>query len=243
MKAMILAAGLGTRLKPFTDTRPKALYEVEGLTLLEWTIRYLKKYGFRDIVINVHHFPEQIKEYLDRNKGFGMNYEISDESSLLMDTGGALVKAADKLEGNEPFLVSGIDVITGLNLKEMIACHLKYKPLVTLAVKNRKTSRSLLFNKEMRLTGWRDNKTGEIKGSPVFEHALGFSVFHIINPAIFRIMKENKPFSIMDFYLQIMDQEKILGFRHDDPWFEFGRTGMEEEIARDPEFKILIRTI
>lgn len=244
MKAMILAAGLGTRLKPFTDTAPKALFEVEGRTLLEWSIRYLKKYGIRDIVINVHHFPEQILSFLEVNKGFGMNYEISDERDLLMNTGGALVKAKDKLSGNGPFLVMGIDVITGLDLKKMMGYHHQKRPLVTLAVKDRKTSRSLLFDTEMQLRGWRDNKSGVIKGSKDFDQALGFSTVHIIDPAIFRIMRDKKPFSIMDFYLQIINIERILGFRHDEsPWFEFGRTEMKAEIVSNPDFKKLLKNL
>ena len=243
MKAMILAAGLGTRLKPFTDNKPKALFEVEGHTLLEWTIRYLKKYGVDELVINVHHFPDQVIEYLEQNKGFGLPCVISDERDNLMDTGGAIVQASKYLKGSDPFILMGIDVITGLDLGEMLRFHKEKKPLVTLGVKDRVTSRSLLFDSTMRLTGWRDNRSGEMKGEHDYAFALGFSVVHIIQPEIFNLITETGAFSIMDLYLRLMYSEKILGFRHDKSgWFEFGRSEAIGPILANPEFQRLLRS-
>ncbi len=245
MKAMILAAGLGTRLKPFTDTKPKALFKIENRSLLEWTIRYLKKHGINELVINVHHHPDQIIDFLKQNNGFGLPYKISDESNRLMNTGGAIVKASEYLKGSDPFILMGIDVITGLNLGEMIRFHKEKRPLVTLGVKDRVTTRSLLFDENMRLTGWRDNRSGEMKGQqPIhYTYALGFSVVHIIQPEIFNQITETGAFSIMDLYLRLMDSEKILGFRHDESgWFEFGRTEAIDSILANTEFQQVLRS-
>ena len=148
MKAMILAAGLGTRLKPFTLSHPKVLLPVGNYTLLELTIRYLKKHGVTELIINVHHFADQVIDYLESNQGFGLPYHISDEREALMNTGGGLVHARKFLEGDEPFILTGSDVLTGLNLSEMVRFHVKHQPLVTLAVKDRPTSRSLIFDRD-----------------------------------------------------------------------------------------------
>ncbi len=243
MKAMILAAGLGTRLKPFTDTKPKALFKIENRSLLEWTIRYLKKHGIDELVINVHHFPDQITDFLEQNDGFGLPCKISDESDRLMNTGGAIVKAFEYLKGSDPFILMGIDVLTDLDLSEMIRFHQLKKPLVTLAVKDRITTRSLLFDESMRLTGWRDNRSGEMKGygQTSFTYALGFSVIHIIEPEIFDHITETGPFSIIDLYLRLMQLHEILGFRQDESaWFEFGRIESIDQIIKTPEFQRLI---
>lgn len=245
MKAMILAAGLGTRLKPFTDYQPKALFKIENRTLLEWTIRYLKKFGVDELIINVHHYPDQIIDYLKQNNGFGLPYTISDERTMLMDTGGAIVKASKYLSGRNPFILIGIDVLTDLNLSDMLQFHISKKPLVTLAVKERITTRSLLFNKNMCLAGWRDNNSGEIKGntSEKYSYALGFSTIHIINPEIFKFITERGAFSIIDLYLSLISRHTILGYRHDSSaWFEFGRIEMIDQILRNLEFKRLIST-
>lgn len=240
MKAMILAAGLGTRLKPLTNRKPKALVDVGGFTMIELAIRYLKKYGFREIIINVHHFADQIIEYINSKEQFGIDISFSDESEQLLDTGGAIVHASSYFNGKDPFLVMGADVLTNLDLSAMIKYHLKRKPLVTMAVKDRDTSRSLMFDKNMQLKGWRDNRSGETKGSRINEadYALGFSVIQIIQPEIFRLIEEKGAFPIMELYLRLMETQKICGFRHDkDIWLEFGRTDRIAAYGISKEFQ------
>jgi len=243
MKAMILAAGLGIRLKPYTNTKPKALLKVGNRTLLEYTILYLKKYEVKELVINVHHFPDQIITYLNENNGFGMSYRISDERDLLMNTGGAIVKASQYLKDSDPFILLGVDIMTNLDLNAMLRFHHQKKPLATLAVKKRNTSRSLLFDKHMQLTGWRDNDSGAIKGRLAvdFTYALGFSAIHVIDPGIFDCINESGPFPITDLYLRLMETHPIIGYRHDDSdWIEFGRTDRMEQLMASQEFKRLI---
>jgi NDP-sugar pyrophosphorylase family protein len=239
MKAMILAAGLGTRLKPLTDSKPKALIEVGGFSLLELAFRYLIKYGVDHIVVNVHHFADQIIKYLEECKGFGITYTISDESDMLMNTGGAIVHAAEHLKNEDFFILMGADVLTGLDLGAMIDYHKKKNPLVTLAVKDRETSRSLLFDDQMQLVGWRDNTNGKVKGLKAADatSALGFSVVQVINPEIFKLITENGAFSIIDLYLRLMNTRKIIGFRHDNsPWLEFGRIDRLNDLPLTNEF-------
>jgi NDP-sugar pyrophosphorylase family protein len=246
MKAMILAAGLGTRLRPLTDIKPKALVNIGGYTMLELTIRYLKKYGIRDIIINVHHFTDQIIRYLEDNKGFGLKYTISDESNQLMDTGGAIVKAARYLKGNDPFILIGTDILSNLDLAALIRYHQSNRPLVTLAVKDRPTSRSLLFDEQLNLVGWRDNSSGLTRGEKASRaiHALGFSVIQLIEPAILSLITEEAPFSIIDLYLRLMDSQKILGFRHDESvWLEFGRADRIDAIVQSKEFLTVINSL
>lgn len=212
-KAMILAAGLGTRLKPFTDEHPKALAVVNGKTLLQRNIEFLKDFGFTEIVVNVHHFAAQIKDYLIQNDNFGIQILISDESDEVLETGGGLVKAKDLL-GDESFLLMNVDILTDLNLEDLIQFHYQYQPLVSLAVSNRESSRKLLFDGK-QLKGWRNATSGEeiIKSSnPMRE--LAFSGIHIINPRIFTKMPKEGKFSIMQTYMELMETETILGFDH-----------------------------
>ena len=241
---MILAAGLGTRLKPLTDTRPKALVEVDGISLLELTIRYLKKFGVDELVINLHHFPTQIRDFLHSKGNFGMQINFSDETDELLDTGGAIKKAAHLLHGPDPFILIGIDVMTNLDLSAMMAFHKKQNAMVTLAVKDRDTSRSLLFDQHMHLCGWRHNETGELKGKQAIlaEFALGFSVVHIIEPSFLDLIVEEGKFSILDPYLRLMYEQPIMGFRHDDSvWLELGRTSRLQEHPQTREFRELIK--
>jgi MurNAc alpha-1-phosphate uridylyltransferase len=243
MKAMILAAGRGTRLRPFTDHTPKALFPVGKYTLLELTILYLRRFGVNEFVINVHHHAQQIIDYLDMNNGFGLSYTISDETSRLLDTGGAIVHARKYLEGEQPFVMMGIDVLTNLDLGAMLQYHRQKNALVTLAVKDRPTSRSLLFDSDLRLCGWRDNNSGAVKGDQISreKYALGFSVVHILEPGIFNYISEKGEFSITDLYLRLMVDHLITGFRHDNSaWLEFGRAEMIRELMDTPEFRELI---
>src|SRR6185312_9847400 len=192
MKAMILAAGLGTRLKPFTDKHPKALAIVNGKTLLQRNIEYLAKYDIEDVIINVHHFPEQIIKTIKKNNGFGSNITISDESKSILETGGGLKKAAWFFKDeDESFVVMNADVLTDMDLNEMIEQHNFIKPLATLAVTSRHTSRYFLFDEIPNLCGWKNTNTGEQKisreANKYFEKA--FSGIHIISPKIFSLIK------------------------------------------------------
>jgi NDP-sugar pyrophosphorylase family protein len=240
MRAMILAAGLGTRLKPLTNVKPKALVEVGEFTMLELAIKYLKKYGFSDIIINVHHFADQVIDYINKHDQFGLNICFSDERTQLLDTGGAIVHASSFFKDSGPFLVMGVDVLTNLDLGKFIQYHLKQKPLVTLAVKERDTTRSLMFDENMQLIGWRDNRSGETRGAQIQDakYALGFSVIQIIQPEIFNLIIEKGAFPIMELYLRLMETQKIIGFRHSkDIWLEFGRSDRIAEYASSKEFQ------
>jgi len=240
MQGMILAAGIGTRLKPVTNTKPKALVEVGGIPMLELAIRYLKKYGIEKLVINLHHFPDQIISFLKEKDNFGLEILFSDESMKLLDTGGAIKKARPLLDPDAPFILMAVDILTDLDLSTMIEYHNKNKPLVTLAVKDRPTSRSLLFNNTMQLEGWRDNQSGKLKGVETDKNAiaLGFSVVHIIEPAIFKLIHEEGAFSIIDLYLRLMKEQNILGFRNDDSiWMEFGKIENIRKLEKGEEFK------
>ncbi len=212
--ALLFAAGLGTRLKPFTDNHPKALAMVNGKTLLERNIEYLKSYGINEFVINVHHFADQIVDFLEKNENFGVNIQISDESDEVLETGGGLVKAKDLL-GNEPFLVMNVDILTDLNISKLMEFHLENQPLVTVAVSGRESSRKLLFEENNQLKGWKNLNSGEeiiASEKPLTEKA--FSGIHIINPEIFEKMPNSGKFSIMTTYMELMKTEKILGFDH-----------------------------
>lgn len=205
MKAMILAAGLGTRLRPFTLSHPKALFEVNGITLLEQAITYLKKYHYHDIIINVHHFAEQIIEFLRSNNNFGVNITISDESDLLLDTGGAIKKAAWFFDDGKPFLIYNVDIITDLDLNELRTYHLSNSALATLAVRKRKSSRYLLFDENKHLCGWRNVTTSKeifVRHSPQMK-LLAFSGIQILSPGILSYLPEEQVFSLTDFYLKI----------------------------------------
>lgn len=242
MKAMILAAGIGSRLKPLTENKPKALVEVGGMSMLEMTIRFLKKHGINEFVINVHHFADQLIRFLEENKGFGMKFEVSEERDELLNTGGAILHAKKFFDKEGTFVLTGIDVLTNLDLTAMINSHIQEKALVSLAVKDRVTTRSLLFSDSMQLQGWRDNKTGELKGEYAnsSKYALGFSAIHVIDSAIFNEISETGAFSIVDLYLRLMESKKIIGFRHDESlWLEFGRANRIPEQEKSKEFIFL----
>ncbi|WP_291117536.1 nucleotidyltransferase family protein [Empedobacter sp. UBA7248] len=215
MKAMIFAAGLGTRLKPFTDNHPKALAVVNEKPLLQRNIEYLKSFGIEEIVINVHHFADQIIEFLEENNYFGIEITISDETDQVLETGGGLVKAKANFE--EDFLVMNVDILTDLNLADFIKAHQENKALVTLAVSDRNSSRKLFFNKQNELKGWRNLKTEEeIKAVDSLDNCkdLAFSGIHVISPALFDKITEKGKFSIMKVYMDLMQTESILGFDH-----------------------------
>jgi len=227
LKAMILSAGLGTRLMPLTSGIPKALIKVNGIPLLELAIRKLAAEGFGEIIVNIHHHGEQIREFLQFNHFQGVTIEISDETDLLLDTGGGILKARWFLEGNQPFLVYNVDILTSLSLRSMIKSHTESHALATLAVSTRQTSRYFLFNQENLLCGWMDTRTGNTRwtGEPT-PHAqpLAFSGIHVINPDIFSLMTETGRFSIVDAYLRLAAAHPIKAFNHNgSAWFDLGK--------------------
>jgi mannose-1-phosphate guanylyltransferase len=232
MRAMVLAAGLGTRLRPLTDNRPKALVEVGGRTLLEIALARLNSFGIREVIVNVHHFAEMIVDYLKTNKNFGMRIEISREDDVLLDTGGGLKKAAYFFLENagaaeEPFVLHNVDVISTIDLHRMAQFHAENCALATLAVQERPTSRYLLFDEQLQLCGRRSGKDGqaELVRSSSHPKALAFSGIHVISPRLFSLMTEEGVFSIIAPYLRLAAQgEKIIAFRSDEyQWRDLGR--------------------
>jgi NDP-sugar pyrophosphorylase family protein len=214
-KAMILAAGLGTRLRPITDTIPKALVKVNGRTLLEGAIRHLANYGVKEIIINVHHFADQVIQYLDQNINFGLNITISNEKNQLLDTGGGLKKSSSFFTGREPFFVRNVDIISDLDLHTMMESHLQSHALATLAVRKRETSRYFLFNPDHRLCGWTNLKTGEkiLSFEPLGNlEMLAFSGIQILNPEIFALITEEGKFPLTPLYLRLAKDHLIKGF-------------------------------
>jgi mannose-1-phosphate guanylyltransferase len=241
MKAMILAAGLGTRLRPLTDDRPKALVTVAGRTLLELTLSRLRSFGVSEVILNVHHFADMIVAYLEANQNFGMRIEISRED-VLLDTGGGLKKAAwFFLEGSgpkdEPFIVHNVDVFSTIDLAQMVRFHSDQNALATLAVQQRDTSRPLLFNEQGQICGRRTNRDAEpewaLPAQPV--DPLAFCGIHVISPRIFADLSEQGVFSIIPAYLRLASQgESILAFRADEYyWRDLGRPENIAEAERD----------
>jgi NDP-sugar pyrophosphorylase family protein len=233
MKALLFAAGLGTRLHPLTNDKPKALVKINGQTLLQIAIEKLVHFGFDEIIVNIHHFADLMIETIEKNKGWGAKITISDERNELLETGGGLKKVAYFFDTNEPFLVHNVDVIHDLNLRKLYDYHLNNQVLATLAVRKRSTSRYLLFNNEMQLRGWQNIKTGEVKIAKRTQGQLwsyGFSGIHIISPKIFPLLTENGKFSIINPYLKLAKTELIQGFDHSDSvWIDVGKHESLEE--------------
>jgi NDP-sugar pyrophosphorylase family protein len=243
MKAMILAAGLGTRLRPLTDDRPKALVTLAGRTLLEIALTRLRAFGVREVIVNAHHYAEMIDETLKANDNFGMRIEVSRESELL-DTGGGLKRAAhfflDSSGGlDQPFIVHNVDVISTIDLGRMMGFHAEQKALAALAVQDRESSRRLLFDEEGRLCGRHagDRSQDELARPALAVQALAFSGIHVLSPRIFAKMTEEGAFSIIDAYLRLAAQgEKIVAFRADECyWRDLGRSENLLQAARDME--------
>ena len=218
MKAMIFAAGMGTRLKPLTDTMPKALVPVGGKPLLQHVIEKLSKNGFDEIIINIHHFAEQIIDFIASENHFNIRIEFSDEREKLLDTGGGIRKASRFFDDGKPFLVHNVDILSNIDLTELYSTHIRNNALATLVCSDRETSRYLLFNREHYLKGWVNEKTGETKspGSSIQQAhylKLAFSGIHILQPSIFNYMQYFPDrFPIIDFYLSLCDKEKITCF-------------------------------
>jgi len=216
MKAMIFAAGLGTRFKPWTDKHPKALAVVNGKSLLQRNIEYLQQYGITDVVVNVHHFADQVIDAVEKNKGWGSHISISDEREEVLETGGGLLKARPLLNNGEPFVAINVDILTNLNLKRLIDYHKDYKPLISFGVTSRPTSRYFLFDEYDRLCGWRNKKTGEerisIRKNELTERA--YSCVVVFEPTIFSLIRQRGKFSLVDTYLDLAKDHLILGYDH-----------------------------
>lgn len=240
MKAMIFAAGLGTRLKPLTDTVPKALLPIAGKPMLEHVILKLKAAGFDRLVINIHHLGQQIIDFLKNNNNFGVEIDISDERDYLLDTGGGIKKAQRFLDGNESFLVHNVDIISDIDLRTLYEEHCRLTPISTLLVSDRETSRYLLFNKENRLCGWRNKTTGEIKSyypdfSPEMYTEYAFSGIHVLSPKIFDWLDVwTGKFSIINFYLSIAAKTDIHAYPIEN--LKLIDAGKLETLAKADEF-------
>ena len=232
MKAMLLAAGFGTRLKPFTNHHPKALVTVNNKSLLQRNIEYLQSFGIKEVVVNVHHFAQQIINSIKENNGWKSNVQISDETDAILETGGGLKRASWYLKGEENFVLMNCDILTDLDLNEMISDHLKNNSLATLATRNRQTSRYFLFDDENILCGWRNVKTDEeqIKRNKNGLHQKAFSGIHVINTNIFSLMnlKEEK-FSMVDLYLDLCGENIIKSYDHSNT--KFADVGKPESIV------------
>ena len=231
MEAMIFAAGLGTRFKPWTDKHPKALASVNGKSLLQRNVQYLQQYGIRNVIINVHHFADQVADAVKENHGWGSDIVISDESSELLETGGGLLKAKDLFKPGKRFITCNVDILTDLDLGKLITFHKEHKPLISFAVTNRKTSRYFLFDENNRLYGWRNTKTGEeriVLAKPgLIEKA--YSCVVIFEPEIFSLIPFHGKFSLVDVYLELAADHLILGYDHTGD--RFVDVGKPESIA------------
>ncbi len=231
MKAMVFAAGLGTRLRPLTDDRPKALVEVDGVPVLQRVIMNLIRFGFDDVVINVHHFADKIERFLERNDNFGIDITVSDERQLLLDTGGGIAAASESLAGDEPFLVHNVDILTDLDLGKLYRSHCESGADATLLTSDRATSRYLLFDRENRMKGWTNVSTGEVLPSGLDVEGLvkrAFGGIHVISPSMLKPLcayAPQRPFSIVPFYVSVCRDMFIKSYEPDSDyfWFDIGR--------------------
>jgi NDP-sugar pyrophosphorylase family protein len=227
MRAMIFAAGLGTRMKPITDNLPKALAPVDGVPLLEIVIRRLKFFGIEDIIINVHYLADQVEEFLHSKHHFDINIKISDERQQVLETGGGLKKAKWFFDDKKPFLVCNTDVLSNIDIHKLHQQHLENEAIATLAVQQRKTSRYLLFDESQQLSGWLNTNSGEVKLSRLEANRLqmfGFSSFQILDPRIFEYFpSEKNVFSTIDTFLKTSETERIKAYVHnEDSWIDVG---------------------
>ncbi len=227
MKIFILAAGLGTRLKKLTENTPKALVLFNNKPLLEHLILKFKHEGFNDFVINVHHFADQIEDFLIKNNNFGVQIQISDERAELLDTGGALLHAEHLLKDSENILIHNVDIVSDINIKKMLQFHKTQKALATLAVQNRDSSRKLFFDDKNMLCQWKNLKTGEQKIARHSNDSLkeyAFSGIHIVNRKIFDFITETGKFSIIDLYLRLAEKNYIAAYDTIPKfWFDLGK--------------------
>ena len=231
---MLFAAGLGTRLKPFTNEHPKALVQVNGKALLQHNIQYLQQFGIKNVVVNIHHFANQIIDITKENNGWASNIIISDEREKILETGGGLKKAIPLFGDAENIVVMNVDILTDLNIENMFQYHIASNALATLAVTERETSRYFIFDNNNKLCGWMNIKTNEVKGIDKFDETLykklAFSGIHIINKKLFTLMQQEGKFSMVDVYLDLMKTNTILAFEHSQD--KFMDVGKPESIAK-----------
>ncbi len=223
MKAMIFAAGLGTRFKPWTDQHPKALAPVNGKSLLQRNIEYLQRYGITEVVVNVHHFADQVLDAIEKANGWGSTIRISDERDEVLETGGGLLKAASLLS-NSPFVTINADVLTDLNLEALLQFHRQEQALISFGLTNRKSSRNILVDAHNRMQGWVNLSTNEFRfpAESVYtaENALSvlvpkaYSTVVVFSPEIFSLIRRTGKFSLIDVYLDLAGTHKIMGFDH-----------------------------
>ena len=241
MKAMILAAGLGTRLRPLTNDRPKALVEIGGHTLLEITLARLRSFGVREVIVNVHHFAGMIVEYLHVNGNFGMRVEISREP-VLLDTGGGLKNASEfflesAVGEDEPFILHNVDIVSTIDIGRMLSFHAAQGALATIAVQSRQTSRYLLFDDKDELCGHRNDHNGKVQMARPAHHvqAFAYACIQVISPRLFAKLDEEGAFPIFDSYLRLVGSgEKFVGFHTDGSyWRDIGRPESVELAKRD----------
>jgi NDP-sugar pyrophosphorylase family protein len=235
MTAMIFSAGLGTRFKPWTDKHPKALAMVNGKSLLQRNIEYLQQNGINDIIVNVHHFAEQIEEAIIENYGWGSNILVSDERDVVLETGGGLLKAKDLFNPRERFITCNVDILSNLDISKLLAFHKQHQSLISFAVTNRKTSRYLLFDENNRLCGWRNTVTGDEKISIAKTNLVekAYSCFVVFEYDIFRLMEENNftgKFSLIDVYLKLAADHLIMAYDHSGD--KFVDVGKPESVAK-----------
>jgi NDP-sugar pyrophosphorylase family protein len=226
MKGMIFAAGLGTRFKPWTNEHPKALALVNGKSLLQRNVEYLQYYGINEVVVNVHHFADQIIDTVTKHNGWGSKILISDETNEVLETGGGLLKAAHLLEGTEPFVTINVDILTSLNLKRLLDYHRDYKPLISFGITHRKTARYFLFDEYDRLCGWRNTKTGEERIAIAKQNLVqrAYSGVAVFEPRIFSLIRQTGKFSLVDAFLDLAAEQLILGYDHTgDKWLDVGK--------------------
>ena len=227
MKAMIFSAGLGTRFKPWTDHHPKALAVVNGKTLLQRNIEYLQQYGIREVIVNVHHFADQIVQAVQDNDGWGSRVLISDETDAVLETGGGLLKAKELFTPGEPFITCNVDILTDLDLGRLIAFHQQHRPLISFGITNRKTSRNFLFAEHNRLCGWVNQQSGEQRISLEKPGLVpkAYSCVVVFEYDVFQLTPFTGKFSLTDLYLELARQHTILGYDHSgDRWVDVGKT-------------------
>lgn len=226
MKAIILAAGLGSRLKELTSEKPKALIEVNGMTMLEIVIKKLSGIGITDFLVNIHHHGQKVIDYLLANDNFGMNITISDEREELLDTGGAILKATDFIKGHKPVLIHNVDIISDVDLNNLVESHNKNIGIATLCVRKRNSTRGLLFNDEMQLTGWTNIEKNEFKW--VSNHRTPYEIYafsgiYIIEPHFTDLITQTGKFSIINTWLEVAKNNKIYGYIDKSPrWHDLG---------------------
>lgn len=224
LRAMIFAAGLGTRLRPLTDDRPKALVEIEGMPLLDIQLQRLRSFGFQEVTVNVHHFADMVEQHL-RSRDYGMTIHISDERDLLRDTGGGLLHAQGFFPGDAPIFICNVDVLSDIDPLALLLRHVDAGAWATLVLRERPSDRYLVFDALLHLCGWENRSTGETKGSiPADGRAFAFSGIQVISPALFAHIAQRGVFSIIDTYLSLAATGMIRGWQDKDGvWMDVGK--------------------